>query len=165
MGSGKIKIAVDTSSLIYLYKSDLLASSGRACRFITSAEVWDELLRGGKIIEIDTCARYIEIAPILLSSEKWGKSAFSTADKSLLEIYFQYPCDTVLSEDGHILRYCKRNDIPHYCALSLLAKLVQRGALTKEEANNGFHALVKIGRYSSRIVEYATLLLKSEVQP
>jgi len=164
MDSGKIKIAVDTSSLIYLYKSDLLDRSGLACRFITSAEVWDELLMGKKIKEIQTCAGYIEIVPFVLSSDKWGKSAFSTADKSVVEIYFQSDCAAVLSEDGHILRFCKRNDIPHYCALSLLPQLAKQGFLTKEEANNRFYDLVRIGRYSSRVVEYATSILNSEVQ-
>jgi len=112
MDSRKIKIAVDTSSLIYLYKSDLLASSARACRFVTSTEVWDELLRGEKKLkEIDACARHVEIAPFILSSKKWEKGAFSIADKSLLEIYFQHACAAVLSEDGHILRYCKGREL------------------------------------------------------
>ncbi len=165
MNSGRIKIAVDTSSLIYLHKSNLLERSSSVYRFVTCPKVWVELLRGITTDEIQTFAAHIEIILVFLFSEKWGKSALSAADKGLIELYFQHACAAVLSEDGHILRYCQRNDISHYCALSLLPQLTQKGLLTKEEANNQFQNLLKIGRYSPRIVEYAKSLLKSEVQP
>ncbi len=147
----KITLAADTSSPILLYKTCLLEGLSSSISFLISSSVKSELME--KSFEIE---KKIYLKSTILT-QKCGQD--HTADHSLFEIYNQFDCDAILSDDGGVLRKAKHKGFPHFCALSLLSKLFTKDLIQYEFAITKMAELEKIGRYSPFVVNFAYKML------
>ncbi|MDZ7371576.1 MAG: hypothetical protein ONB12_10450 [candidate division KSB1 bacterium] len=154
--------ACDTSSLILLHRVNLLETTTAAYRLLVTPNVLAELKRGGfpadhRLFEQATISRRPkETAPAI--------PGLSSTDAEVIALYHSARADAVLSDDGALLRYCRRSGLPHYCALSLLSLLVADKGLSPRAAENAFSTLIMYGRYSSTVIDQGREMLRRAVQ-
>lgn len=78
-------------------------------------------------------------------------------DKGEAEAYNLFKQDkyeALLTDDGELIKLCKLEQIPFICALAIVLRLYEKGAIKKEEALEKMDNLVKVGRYKKEIYEY-----------
>ena len=153
--------AVDTSSLIFLFKAHLLEKACLKYIFSISFDIWNELTVKASENELET---YAKIARTHTTQDQietlGGNKKFSQADKSLIHLIYNNSCKVILSEDGHILRYCKKNNIQHYCCLSLITELYHENLLSLTESRNKINEIRNMGWYAPWVVETAFSMLE-----
>ena len=148
-------MATDTSSLIILQKVGLLNRTAQAINLFGTPWVWQELHRHASPIE----AAQFSSALIVRPQREHRFYLNDEADNSVVALYAVQACDAVLADDGKILNYCRRQNIPHYCCLSLLAVLIQQNVLHATEVQDYFEAIRHTGRYSDWVIETARNLI------
>lgn len=156
-------LIIDSCALIYLYHSDLLRYTTRLYKFVSIPEVLQELSVRATSKELQIYYQCLQIQKIEEMDTPLFSKKLSVTDKKLILLYNQHAFDYkgILSEDGKILEYCKKNSIPHYCCLSLVAELVKNNILTLEQAQHHMNFLLEIGRYAQWVIDYAQNLLES----
>jgi len=155
----KLIFAADAGSLILLQKLGVVHRLARACTFQITPAVKHELARGASAADwqiFRDCTTVID-ADMIDASDL--PVSLSPADAGVLALFAATTADAVLSDDKAILNYCKKQNIPHYCGLSLFALLVQCDLLRADEAATLFSGLSRIGRYSARVIRIAENML------
>jgi len=82
-------------------------------------------------------------------------SPLSKGERDTVAGYHQGIGDFVLTDDGAAARYCKANDIPFINALLVPKVLCLGGAIDETEQQKATILLLKLGRYSRKVIEYA----------
>ncbi|MDZ7316874.1 MAG: hypothetical protein ONB24_12200 [candidate division KSB1 bacterium] len=152
--------ACDTSSLILLHRVGLLETTAAVYHLLVTPSVLAELKRGGsaedyrRFEQATICCPLPQAAPTI--------DDLTSTDAEVIALCLSTGADAVLSDDGSLLRCCRRAGLPHYCALSLLPLLVEDGYLAPSQAEEAFSALLMQGRYSSKVIaEGRDMLLRS----
>lgn len=156
----KLTLAADAGSLILLQRLGELDNFATSCRFQTTSLVLDELERGATAFEFSQFKENTVLIKVAGDGQDDFPRKLSQADGSVIALFRAMHPDALLADDRGILSYCKKQDIPHYCCLSLLALLVQLGLMPAEEAKMLFPRIAGIGRYSSRVVHSAKEMLQ-----
>ena len=156
-------LATDASSIILLHKTRLFSNLSSACEFQITISVQNELDRGASSSEIKKIKSHTKLIEIDINHIADLPKKLSSADASVLNLFYQTHSHAVLSDDQAILKYCKSKNINHYCCLSLLAPLVQFKSLSPDEANSFFPRIKEAGRYSVKIVQIARTMLDSSI--
>jgi len=159
----KPRLATDTCSMLFLYQTGLLDRAAEHYTFYITPLILGELEKRADKQEI----RAYQNSTVLfnvdgLVGDTFNISNASVADKSLLALYNTKDIAAILSEDGPILRYCKKNDIPHFCCLSLVADMVRKNMMSRELATVYLNKLIKLGRYAEWVIERAYNMLEDK---
>jgi hypothetical protein len=154
--------AADASSLILLYKTDLIETMAQYCEFWISTSIWNELTHNRPTTEI---AVYKSTTVINLLEKKRQQSVahLSAADMTVLQLYFSGECSAIFSDDGVILRLCKKLAIPHYCALSILPCFLSYGFFKKGFVESKMAQVERLGRYSKKVIQTAEQMFNEAV--
>jgi len=159
----KPRLAADTCSLIFMYQTGLLDRAAEQYTLYITPLLLGELekradkkeLRKYRQLTVVYDLDGVLVAPVTVPNA-------SHADKSLIALYHAINGAAVLSEDGPILRYCKKNNIPHFCCLSLVADMVRKNALSRDMAIDYFNKLKTFGRYAEWVIETAYNMLEGK---
>lgn len=159
----KSVFATDSSTLILLYKTSLLEKIAGCGDFLISHSVWNELVQKSPKNEL---AFYKKSTITKLMGNRFQQPGahLSGADLSVLQLYFQENCTAILSDDGAILRLCKKQAIPHYCALSILPYFMELGCLDRTLVGPKMAQLESLGRYSPNIISVAKQMYQNAIQ-
>lgn len=152
--SRKIILATDTSSLIVLYKIGALHAIAKQFHLRITPSIWRELQEGSMPRESRCYRSMVEIWPHPLPQSPiipGNLRGWNSADLDLVRLFYETDCCAILSEDGRVLRFCKKAGVPHFCSLSLFVELVRLDCLTKSEAYSLIEQAFTIGRYSTRV--------------
>ncbi len=152
-----LKLATDTSSLILLQKSNLLPIAAESFYLYCSPWVWQELLNNATADAV----RQFESAVTVVDIHK--NTPYLNADGSCVALYVEQDCHAVLADDGKILKRCKKQDIPHYCCLSLLSVLLHQRALSQPQVMFYFDRLLHLGRYSAWVIQTAKEMINRAI--
>ena len=156
----KQNLAADACSLIYLYHCDILRYATRGYSLFITPGILEELSRKASGKELQTYYSITQVKKIShsLNIPDISKNV-SKNDQSLIELFYQEGYDAILSEDGKILQYCKKNNIQHFCSLSLVCGLVKNKVLSYDQALLRFEFLKECGRYAPWVLEEAYSML------
>ena len=139
-----LTFAADASSLLLLTQIDQLT----AAEFFVPHSIWQEL-HGGRFA--DRIHPHIQI----IDASPPPDVSLSQNDSELVYLYHRHHLDAILSDDGAVLRYCRRHNIPHFCALSFIAKLAALGCIGLARAQKDMTKLKNIGRYAPWVIDVA----------
>ena len=161
----KIGLAADSCSLIYLYRSDLLRHAARAYQLHISHDIWQELAVKASQHEMQSYSCNTTVTNFATNDVVITTNGLSSADRGLVKLFHHQKLSAILSEDGKILQHCKKNNIPHFCCLSLISELLRFSVLSLKQARMRFDLLKGIGRYTPWVVEKAyAMLIQSNIQ-
>jgi len=146
MPNKKLQLSADTSSLILLNKTNLLQKYENFLTLYVSNHVKNEM---DKKADFD--------AALELNIVKTSDSL--STDDSVIVIYHNKNLHAVLSDDAKILKSCRKQNITHYCCLSLCAVLANRNHIPVEKAVADMNELLTYGRYSAWVIQYAFNML------
>ena len=152
--SQKTILATDTSSLIVLYKIGALHAIAKQFHLRITPAIWRELQEGSTPRECRCYRSIVEIWPHPLPPSSVipvDLRGWNSADMDPVRLFYQTDCCAILSEDGRVLRFCKKSGVPHFCSLSLFVELVRLDCLTKGDAYSLIEQAFAIGRYSTRV--------------
>lgn len=154
------KVLVDSSSAILLYKAGLFIRLTQIYRVMLAETVFYEMTRdgypGADVFEDSA----VTIFPV--SVEKGGP--LSKGERDTVAGYHQGLGDFVLTDDGAAARYCKGSGIPFINALLVPKVLCFGGAIDETEQQKATILLLKLGRYSRKVVEYAETCGRRELR-
>lgn len=121
---------IDTSSLIYLSKTDLLDETAKTLQLMTVKGVVKEI---GPLFYL----KNIEI----INLEK--KKDTVNADRQVVEAakHLKIP---VISEDKKVLMSAKKANLPYFNSLMILNFLIYKGVILEETEENFFKALKSV---------------------
>ena len=147
---------LDASTAIILNQAGILADVLTGFTVRTTSAVLEEIKTGpdGPLIAA------LLHGPVLAAAGSGG--AFGPGENSLLALYAQGLIDSLFTDDGPCLRYCRRKNIPHFSAIMLPYLLWRQQACDRETALKWFNDLKPLGRYADWVVEYAEELMSKE---
>lgn len=140
---------IDASTAIIMYKGGLLGKLAESFHLYTTTVVTKELKAGNDGKEI------IAVLSTGTTVENSCKGIFGKGENSILQLFQSSIIDTVFTDDGDFLKYCRKNSIPHFSSIMLPYLLFVRRALTREQAYGKFEEIKQIGRFSPWVLEYA----------
>ena len=153
-----LTLATDTSSLIILFRAGLIDQLAKYAEFRIPEQVWQELCNGATPPELESLKTTVMICPLKKGVPPllWN---LKKTDQAVVTLYHQTKPHAILSDDGTILKGCKKHGIPHLCALSLCAVLYQSKIWNLEETQNALKKVEKVGRYSAWVRKKARGML------
>lgn len=161
------KVLTDSSSAIILFKIELFHQLTKTYRILMAKSVYDELTAegypGAKMFreyfkskqffvfssDDETSCRQIPLS---------GKGERQTVCRFLEGIG-----DFIMIDDGKGLGYCRDNSIPHINALLFPRILYLAGTISEAEYHEKTDAVIRIGRYSEKVIVYARDCSRSEM--
>ena len=159
----KIQLVADTCSLIFLYRIGLLDLADKFYKFYITRLIYQELGKRANKEEMETYQKSMSLFDLdNVSIKPVNLPNASTADKSLIVLYHAAHAKAVLSEDGIILKYCQKNNIPHFCCLSLVADMARKEIISMKAAKQYLNKLEKYGRYADWVIETAYIMLEDK---
>ncbi|NUM34824.1 MAG: hypothetical protein HUU50_09780 [Candidatus Brocadiae bacterium] len=156
----KKSLCADACSLIYLYRCDILRHAVRWYNFYTTPEILQELSVKASGKELQS---YYNVTEVFHVPNTRTRKGLSSNDQSLIDLFYQQRAYAVLSEDGKILQFCKKNQIQHFCSLSLICELVKKQEFSMDQALLKLEFLIESGRYAPWVVQQAYSMLKESV--
>lgn len=148
------RMALDASSAIILYETGMLSLFMEAADVVTTQTVADECLAGPQGEQIAELLKPVIIADVPQSG------AFDKGENTILTLQAEGAADAVLSDDGAVLVYCKREGIPHYNALMIPVCMGRAGLLDKDMVREQMNRIQARGRYAGWVIDYAYKQLK-----
>lgn len=162
-------VFTDASSAILLYRSGLFPRAALAFSLILAGEVFREVSLDhypGAVL----FRRMAETGQIRIEETKSslpdcsalaGFAAMDRGEQDTLSCYLAFKGKEkafVLMDDGKGARFCDRHGIPFINALLVPKIFWYSGLMDENEAQHQMKVLLRIGRYSPRIMERANLL-------
>ncbi|MBD3373891.1 hypothetical protein GF406_02550 [candidate division KSB1 bacterium] len=143
-----LTLATDTSSLIILSRAGLIDQLTKYAEFRIPEQVWQELCKGSTPSELELFKTSVTLYPTKKGTPSilWN---LKNTDQAVVTLYDQTKPHAILSDDGTILKGCKKHGIPHLCSLSLCAVLYQSRIWNLDETQNALEKVEKVGRYSA----------------
>jgi hypothetical protein len=156
-------IVADTSSLIYLSKLGLLKTYCNLKGVIVPECIFQELLNNRCSEKYKKETDYKK----LLSEKKlhvhrgdYQKSpidlpqTFNRSDASLIHLHFSCNSQGILSDDGKVCSFCKKNNIPYINTLMALYSLLLNKVISFRFFSAKLEEAYRIGRYSRAVRDY-----------
>lgn len=165
------EVLVDSSSLILLYKTDLLPTLCNHYRPVIAREVFREITQNNKpgTDEFTRLTRDKEIIvlphiteelhPDLKDHSTMGAGELTTLHHALSGIG-----SFIIIDDLQAIRFCLRQSIPFINALLFPQILALAGTLPYARSHHYFVSLCQTGHYSSGIIKKANILGSKELQ-
>jgi hypothetical protein len=154
----------DTSSIIILFKSDLIERFVVTYRVIITGAVYDELARegypGAEMIQQYRASRKIIIQEPPDKSRKISKTladkpVLGRGEEDMIRYFLSGVGDFVTTDDGKCVSYCKKKGIPHINALLFPKILFAVGAIEDFDYEEKSKAVLDNGRYSDEVIDFA----------
>lgn len=141
---------IDSSTAIILYSSGLLEQFCAEWDIITTGTVQAEISRGpdGK----KTTRILSTYCSIKYAS---AEGPFGRGENSILNLFVQGKTESVFSDDGRFLEYCRKEHIPHYSSITVPYLLYTAGKLSKAQGLDYTRAITDRGRFSEWVLEQA----------
>ena len=129
---------IDTSSVIYLSKTDLLKATAKTLHLITVAGVVNET-------GDDVLFKHIEIVDVFSNVD-----ARTDTDQCVVNmaVHLKIP---VISEDKKVLMNAKAAGLAYYNSLMILNFLLYKGVIQKDSYGKPLHRLKQSAHYSAEV--------------
>jgi predicted nucleic acid-binding protein len=158
------KSILDASSAILLFKVDLLKELTDVYHVFVTRSVLQELTRrnhqGADTFQRFTSLkkiRIIDLENVLLKCKNSGDSLcfLDKGELDTIKCFGAGDHDFIITDDGRAARYCKKNGLPFINALLFPRLLYFADLISWQESNNKTDAIIRIGRYSTEVIEWA----------
>ena len=158
------RAAIDASSAIILYKAGLFSRLTKTYRIRMAGSVYKEITRAGyagaRNFENAYRSRHFSVFAPAESGD--GDANFPAPPKSMgrgewetIVAYLNGAADFVIIDDRTGNRYCRSQGIPYINALLFPRLLHLAQAATAARTAEKTAAIIRIGRYSPEIIQYA----------
>jgi predicted nucleic acid-binding protein len=157
------KSILDASSAILLFKVDLLKELTDVYHVFVTRSVLQELTRrnhqGADTFQRFTSLkkiRIIDLENVLLKCKTSGDSLcfLDKGELDTIKCFGAGDHDFIITDDGRAARYCKKNGLPFINALLFPRLLYFADLISWQESNNKTDAIIRIGRYSTEVIEW-----------
>jgi predicted nucleic acid-binding protein len=158
------KSLLDASSAILLFKVDLLKELTDVYHIFITTSVLQELTREN-LHGTDIFLHYVSLNKIKVTDVEDVPSKCETSVDSLssldqgerdtIKCFKTGSQDFIITDDGRAARYCKENGLPFINALLFPRLLYFAGCVSWQESNDKMDAIIRLGRYSVEIIEWA----------
>jgi predicted nucleic acid-binding protein len=158
------KTLLDASSAILLFKVGLFKELTDAYHVSVVRTVLEELTRENHHGSA-TFLRYVSLnklkvidiknIPAKCASSGISLSSLDQGELDTIKCFTAGSHDFIITDDGRAARYCKANGLPFINALLFPRLLYFSGYVSWQESNNKMDAIIRIGRYSSEVIEWA----------
>ena len=145
---------IDTSTILILFRADVLQHVVESLPLLVTDIVMDELACGSDFKDI--CVILSRIPCISGIPE----GAFDIGENSVLHAVQLGKAQAVLSDDGALLRYCRKENIEHYSSIMVPFLLYSADILSLAHAQNMQNSIQKTGRFSSWVLRFMDDLWK-----
>ncbi len=152
------QIIADASAIIYMHKLDVIHAYCRYKSVITTQLIVNEICRHRENQEITTYKELItdnqlNICIPLAATNEYPRS-LSDADISLLQVSCCEDNQVILTDDGALCAYCRRNRIAYINTPIALYSLAYGGRISINEFYQKYALLKKLGRYDKKVIDY-----------
>lgn len=155
---------IDSSSAILLFKCGLFKSVAEFFSLNISESVQEELTKNG-YDGADLFMNYIRNNQIkILRFHPHEKKEFNKDKKiknldigesDTIYLFYRNNIDFIIIDDGKGVSYCLSNDIPNINALLIPRIFYLKNIITEKEFCLKTDELIKKGRYSKKVIDYA----------
>lgn len=158
------KSILDASSAILLFKVDLLKELTDVYHVFVTRSVLQELTRrnhqGADTFQRFTSLkkiRIIDVENVLLKCKTSGDSLcfLDKGELDTIKCFGAGDHDFIITDDGRAARYCKKNGLPFINALLFPRLLYFADLILWQKSINKTDAIIRIGRYSTEVIEWA----------
>jgi predicted nucleic acid-binding protein len=158
------KSILDASSAILLFKVDLLKELTDVYHVFVTRSVLQELTRrnhqGADTFQRFTSLkkiRIIDLENVLLKCKTSGDSLcfLDKGELDTIKCFGAGDHDFIITDDGRAARYCKKNGLPFINALLFPRLLYFADLILWQKSINKTDAIIRIGRYSTEVIEWA----------
>ena len=166
------KVLLDSSSAILLEKTGLLHLFLSAYQVILTQAVYDELTRNNYpsaqlFVQIHLESLFA-IASLEKTADQYETEALLSLNWGERETILQFLSgagDFIMVDDGKAAKYCDKHDLPFVNALLLPRLLHGRGLISGAEKTEKVAEIIKVGRYSEKIIKLARGLPHEALEP
>jgi len=158
------KTLLDASSAILLFKAGLLKELTNVYHVFVTGAVLQELSCENHH-GTDTFLRYVSLQKIRVadgekipSRSEIFPTSLCALDQGELDTIMCFAFgnyDFIITDDGKAARYCKENRLPFINALLFPRLLNFAGFMSHQASNDKMDAIIRFGRYSREIIEWA----------
>ena len=160
----KKSILIDASSAILLYKSGIFNQLFAIYHVLMATSVYEEITRKGYLgAEVfEACA--LDNQCKVLKKENHTKKdlpsqlenlSLGRGEKDTISLYLEGVGDFIIIDDGKGAGYCKKQQIPYINALLFARISYLCRAITEKEFHIQTEKIVRLGRYTHSIIQYA----------
>ena len=158
------KALLDASSAILLLKADLLAKLIDFYHVSLTQSVLHELTREN-YYGADTFYHYAAVQKIRVLDEQnvpfppkktcQSLRSLDQGELDTIKCFIASDQDFIIIDDGRAARYCSKNNIAFINALLCPRLLYYCNSISVDECNAAMDTLIRIGRYSAEVIEWA----------
>ena len=155
---------VDASSFIILHRAGLLPVLVEMYNVILAASVYQEITANA-YSGADVCEHLVNEKKIRVENV-----AFDTLPHNLdrgeaetIQLHKAGHGDFIITDDGAAARFCTQEKIPFINALLFPVALKHTGNRTADFCNIAFETILKIGRYSGEVINFASQCEREEI--
>ncbi len=142
------KAVIDSSSLIYLFKLNLVQPLGHVVRLLAPTGIFNETgLAELPVVQTD-CSGSNALLP----------------DEQVLALAKAQRC-AIISDDKKILRKAEEYGLDYFNSLMMLLLLYEHGILDYEQAERKLEELYAFAHYGKKIRDYGRMLFASIIPP
>ncbi len=167
------KILIDASSAILLFKAGLFENLLRLYRARVADAVYDELIVDGRMGadefrifcldgKLDVCEKNNE--GTIAWKEYPDVSFLGRGERETILRYIQGGGEFIIIDDFKGARYCRDNKIPYINALLTPRVLFFSGDISETAHRSGTETILRIGRYSQKIIDFAMSRTKDDLE-
>jgi len=156
-------IIADASSIIYMDKINILKLYASFKNILIPGPVFKEL--NGSNLKIDYSI-FVEITnpDIFSKNEKYNRfTGLKYPDKTLIDNYYLQNTDGILTDDGMICKYCKKNNIPYINTPMALFSLKISNIIELDEFYKKLSEVYSLGRYSKFVINYMNDIINRHI--
>jgi hypothetical protein len=169
--AGRKTGVLDASSAILLFKADLFDVLLETYAIVIAESVYKELSRegypGAEAFRLCRASGVVTVAPVGCGQpaglEEPALLALDRGERDTIRCLDDGWGDFVITDDGRAARHCLSRGIPNLNAL-LFSKVL---SLVEETPNRrglrGMETLLRIGRYSSEVIDFAVRCTREDV--
>lgn len=149
---------MDASSSILLYKAGMLDGVAENYTVIMPRSVFDEITvpgYPGDRVFTSLCSKGMIHVVENHTSTPPAPQSMGRGEHDTISLYSGYPQAFIIIDDGKGARYCRHQNIPYINALLVPKILFYSGRLDEKGYCKATNRLIRLGRYSAWIVDYA----------
>ncbi len=166
------KILIDSSSAILLFKAGLFENLLRLYDTCVAKAVYHELVVDGRdgagefrnyFLDRKLSVNEKIRGKMIASNEHPDVSFLGRGERETIREYIRGSGRFIIIDDYKGARYCRDNKIPYINALLTPRVLFFSGDISEEACNAGAETILRIGRYSRKIIDYAMSRARDEL--
>ncbi|MEW6670820.1 MAG: hypothetical protein AB1427_03905 [Thermodesulfobacteriota bacterium] len=158
------RIVIDASSAILLFKAGLFDDLTGTYQVVLAQSVYEEVSRPGypgaksfgryyidRRFEVCRVKRSTKISPHRTET----LSALGDGEKDTIRLFLSGEGSFVVIDDGRGAGFCREHRIPYINSLLVARILLLTGNISEAVFQDKFDMLIRLGRYSRKIIDYA----------